>query len=173
MTHDFNESLTYSHMASDLPMWKVIYKKAFPTMMTMTDHRQDGEHQRAGIDRSITLSNSKQILIDEKVRRKNEITGKIYEDIALEFLSIKEKNIPGWVCKPLRADYIAYAILPLKKCYLLPVLQLQKAWLKYGGIWKRSYKIINAKNYDYTTVSVGVPVNVLFKAIGECLRISF
>ena len=37
----------------------------------MVDHRDDGEHQRAGIDRSVILANSKQLLIDEKVRNKD------------------------------------------------------------------------------------------------------
>ena len=109
MTHDFydfDESLTKSHKAEDMPFWEETYRKAFPNMQSMLSHRQDGEHQRNGIDRSIILENSKQILIDEKVR------WKAYDDIALEFLSDKKRNLPGWVCKPLQCDYIAYAIAP-------------------------------------------------------------
>lgn len=165
--HDFNESLRRSHSASDLPIWLEIYRKAFPTLQAAIDHRQDGEHQRAGIDRSVILSNSKQILIDEKVR------WKAYDDIALEYWSDRDRRIPGWVCKPLRADFICYAIAPIGRAYLLPVPQLQQAWEKYGGAWRSAYPDCNAYNKRYVTVSCPVPVAVLFKAIGECLRVTF
>ena len=175
--HNFEESLARSHAAEDLSIWEEIYKEAFPNMKTMINHRQDGEHQRAGIDRSIVLENSKQILIDEKVRGKNQKTGKIYEDILLEYWSGYEQKIKGWVCKPLRADYIAYAIAPKGICYLLPVSQLQKAWKINCKTWVQLYPKIEAQNFYngrfWTTVSVAIPPNVLFKAIGQCLRIDF
>lgn len=178
--HSFPESLKRSHEAEDLPIWKEVYKKAFLNMIEMINHRQDGEHQRAGIDRSIILANSKQILIDEKVRFKNEKTGRVYKDILLEYWSDFERRIPGWICKPLRADYIAYAIAPLGKCYLLPVIQLQKAWETYGEIWLIKYgPPKKAKNKDdnndmtWTTIRIAIPVKVLFQAIGNCLRINF
>ncbi|MGH2506919.1 MAG: hypothetical protein ACRESI_08115 [Gammaproteobacteria bacterium] len=166
--HTFRRSLERSHSASDLPIWLEIYRKAFPDMVACVDHRQDGEHQRSGIDRSLTLANSKQVLIDEKVRFK------AYPDIALEYWSDRDRGIPGWVCKPLRADYICYAIAPIGQAYLLPVLQLQAAWRRHSEEWiKRFSPAINAINQDYVTVSCGVPVNVLFVAIGACFRIQF
>lgn len=171
--HDFAESLAMSHKASDLPLWEEIYRKAFPTFCAMVDHREDGEHQRAGIDRSVILANSKQILIDEKIRWRNRKTGKVYDDIALEYWSDYGRRVPGWVCKPLRADYIAYAIAPLGKGYLLPVIQLQSAWAAHGERWIRQYKQIVAENYGYDTVSVGVPVREVFSAVGAALRQSF
>ena len=162
-----------SHRASDLPFWEPVYRDAFPTMEAMVDHRGDGEHQRAGIDRSIILANSKQILIDEKVRFKD------YGDILLEYWSNAERKVPGWVCKPLRADFIAYAIAPAGKCYLLPVLQLQRAWEIHGDEWKRKYKPRKALNENgngngrYTTICLAISVGTLFSAIGNCLRIYF
>ncbi len=171
--HDFKTSLALSHSASDLPIWEEIYRNAFPAFAGMIDHRADGEHQRAGIDRSVILENANQILIDEKVRWKNAITGVVYEDIALEVWSSEEHKTPGWVCKPIRADYIAYAIAPLGKCYLLPVIQLQSAWVKNRHEWLSKFRQIRAKNNGYTTVSVGIPVNVLMSAIGANLRLSF
>ena len=66
--HDFRDSLAKSHAAEDLPLWREVYEKAFPFFQEMLNHRMDGEHQRAGVDRSIILYNSKQILIDENVR---------------------------------------------------------------------------------------------------------
>lgn len=166
-----------SHAAEDLPIWNEVYRKAFPTMRAMINHREDGDHQRAGIDRSIILENSKQILIDEKVRGRNKKTGLVYKDIALEYISDREREVPGWCCKPLLCDYIAYAIAPLGKCYLLPVQQLQNAWAEYGNNWIRDYFKIIAHNKgsarDWHTISVGVPPKVLFKAIGKCLRVQF
>ena len=173
MTHDFNTSLAKSHAAEGWAGWEIIYRRAFPDFAAMINHRLDGWHQRQGVDRSVILSNSKQILIDEKVRGRNAKTGKVYEDIALEFLSNEQRQTPGWVCKSLMADYIAYAILPLGKCYLLPVAQLQKAWSINGETWKRKYPIISAENTSWITLSVGVPVEILFPAMGACLRIDF
>ncbi len=164
MTHNFRESLDFSHKASDLPIWKEIYEKAFPGCI-MVDHRQDGYHQRAGIDRSLILPSSKQILVDEKVRGRNKKTGKVYTDIALEFISNDRTGAPGWVCKPLAADYIAYAIAPLGKAYLLPVLDLQAAWRSCGECWRQKYFIVKALNNGYTTHSVGVPPKEIFREI--------
>lgn len=165
--HDFADSLAASHRASDLPIWEEIYRKSFPDFLAMVDHRQDGEHQRAGIDRSVILENSKQILIDEKIRWKP------YPDIAVEYLSNDRTGAPGWACKPLRADYIAYAIAPLGMCYLLPVIQLQQAWRSKGEIWKASCFIVRAPNRGYTTLSAAVPVHELFSEIGRALRVPF
>lgn len=173
MPHDFHESLARSHTASDLQLWEEIYRQAFPTFSAMVDHREDGEHQRAGIDRSVILENSKQILIDEKIRWRNRKTGKVYDDIALEYWSNYEQRIRGWVCKPLRADYIAYAIAPLGKGYLLPVVQLQIAWGRHGSDWVRRHKRIVAENHGYNTISVGVPVREVFAAVGAALRQTF
>lgn len=165
--HDFSDSLAASHRASDLSIWEEIYRKSFPDFLAMVDHRQDGEHQRAGIDRSVILQNSKQLLIDEKIRWKP------YPDIAVEYLSNDRTGAPGWACKPLRADYIAYAIAPLGMCYLLPVIQLQQAWRRKGDIWKASCFIVRAPNRGYTTLSAAVPVHELFSEIGRALRVPF
>lgn len=162
-----------SHMAEDLPIWEEIYQKAFPTMIGMHNHRADGDHQRQGIDRSIVLENSKQILIDEKVRGKNKITGKVYEDIALEVWSDKERRVLGWVEKPLLADYIAYAIVPKGICYLLPVLQLQVAWTRHKEEWSSKYRLRESLNKGWTTVFCPIPPRVLYPAIGQRLRIEF
>jgi hypothetical protein len=173
LTHNFTESLKKSHAAEDHPVWRDIYKQAFPDFAGMVNHRSDGPHQRAGIDRSIILRNSKQLLIDEKARYRNEITGRVYDDILLEVWSDEQRRIPGWVCKPLLADYIAYAILPLGKCYLLPVIQMQAAWKKHGHEWMQQSREVRAKNNGWVTVSCPVEPKVLFPAIGACLRVCF
>lgn len=169
--HNFDDSLQVSHDAADSPLWEEIYRKAFPDFLIMADHRNDGYWQRLGIDRSITLNSSKQILVDEKVRRKD------YGDILLEYMSSEEAQTPGWVCKPLLADYIAYCIIPARIVYMLPVIQLQMAWLANGEQWKYVYGKCEAKNntrgITWTTLNCPVPVDVLFSAIGSMLRIKY
>lgn len=171
--HEFEASKTKSHSAADSPIWKECYEKFFPSMVAMTDHRKNGYWQHLGIDRSVILDTSKQIKIDEKARFPNPKTNKSYDDIALEYLSNDRMGTPGWVCKPLQCDYIAYAILQLGKCYLLPVQQLQSAWVIHGEEWKEQYYNIEAKNPNYSSWSVAVPPHILFPAMADALRCDF
>jgi hypothetical protein len=165
--HDFTHSLQKSHAASDLALWLEVYKKAFVDFESMIDLRADGEHQRAGIDRMVVLSSGSYFYIDEKIRFKN------YGDILLEYWSNQERKIPGWVCKPLRCHYIAYAIAPAGVCYLLPVIQLQAAWRKHGAEWIGTGYRIKAQNDGWTTISTAVAPDKLFAAIGSEHRIRF
>lgn len=171
--NNFRECLKQSHEAEDLPFWKEVYKQVFPSMTAMVNHRQDGWHQRAGIDRSIILQSSRQILVDEKVRGRNKKTGKVYKDIALEFISNDKTGSPGWVCKPLMCEYIAYAIAPIGKCYLLPVLQLQEAWAQRSGEWINKYGKVPAYNEGYKTWFCPVPPEIVYPAIGVQFRVDF
>lgn len=156
-----------------MPIWEEVYRKAFPSFSGMISYRQDGFWQREGVDRGVLLSNTKQIFIDEKVRGKNKKTNKVYSDILLEYTSSDATGSPGWVCKPLRADFIAYLIAPLGICHLLPVIQLQSAWDKHGREWKENYRKIKSRNNGYNTLSVAVPTHVLYRSIGSQLRVNF
>lgn len=162
-----------SHRAADWPGWVELYQQYFPTMVGLHDHRQDGEHQRVGIDRSVVLSNAKTLWVDEKVRGRNQKTGRVYSDVLLEVLSDKRKRIPGWVVKPLQCDHIAYLIAPLGVCHLLPVLQLQLAWSRHGKKWFRQHGTREANNRTWITVSVPVPVGELYTAMGGGLTAKF
>ena len=163
--HDFQECLARSHAASDDPVWERIYRQAFPDFSAMVDHRGDGYWQRQGVDRSVTLNSSKQILVDEKMRER------AYDDILLEYESNNVTGSPGWVRKPLQADYIAYYIKPAHIVYMLPVIQLQGAWTKHGAAWLKKHGTKEAVNDGYKTLNCPVPVKVLFSAIGQALRI--
>lgn len=176
--HNFVESLAASHAAEDLPLWEEAYRAAFPGFQAAISHREDGPHQRAGIDRSVVLHNSKRITIDEKIRGTNKITGKVYDDISLEYWSVfysegNTRNQKGWVCKPLLCDYIAYAIAPLGVCYLLPTLQLRTAWIANGRDWVKSHHKVVAKNSGYQTISVAVPAPKVMQAIRDAHCIQF
>jgi hypothetical protein len=175
--HDFQESLQRSHAAEDLPIWQSIYGKAFFGIVEIVNHRHDREQQRRGIDRSIRLDSGKVIFVDEKIRWRNRKTNRVYEDIALEYVSDRHRDIAGWVCAPILADYIAYAIAPLGICHLLPVLQLQQAWRTHNEEWKKKFICIEAHsrcgNRTWTTLSCCVPPNIVYPAIGSNLHITF
>ena len=91
----------------------------------------------------------------------------------LEYVSNDQKNTPGWVEKDLFADYICYAFIPSGKAYLLPVIQLQAAWLKNKTEWLEKYGTKSADNKFYHTLNCPVPTDVLFSQIGSMLRITF
>lgn len=140
----------------------------------MISVRDDGWAQRGGIDRVITLSSGRTVTADEKVREKD------YPDILWEYLSDAEKKRPGWCCKDLACDYIAYAFVPSQTCYLLPALQLRKAFLKHGREWvhlgrsrQNGFQIVRAVNDGYTTVSVAVPIRESLDAIRDAMVIAW
>ena len=136
-------------------------------MIGCHDLRADGWHQRAGIDRLIVLSSSKTLHIDEKVREKD------YGDILLEFWSDKERRTPGWIAKDLSCDFIAYAIAPSRRCYLLPFQPLRAAWRDRRADWVARFGRREAQNAGYTTVGVPVPVEEVFTAITDALLVSW
>lgn len=171
--HNFHTSLTASHEFEEAPFWREIYETFFPGHLAILRHTQDGWHQRAGIDVSVIMPDSKQYLIDEKIRPHD------FGDILLEEISDATRNIPGWACKPLRADYICYAYLDTGKAFLLPVLQLQNAWRRHSQEWKETRTPIVAPNRDpdtgreWESISWGIYEYELFPAIGAGLRATF
>jgi hypothetical protein len=165
--NDFKKDLEYSHKCEVMELWEKAYRHFFPTMASTIVHGQDGEHQRAGVDRSVILKNSKQVLVDEKARRIKD-TG----DIMVEYMSNDRMETPGWVEKPLRCDYVAYAFIPSRKVYLLPFVQLQNAWMRHKEVWLKKYGTKGAQNKGYKTLNCPVPTDVLFSKMGGCLRFS-
>lgn len=158
--HDFNSMLEKSHSEDNDAFFDNVYRKRFFTnMVSVTRFPHDGPHQRGGIDAIVTLSSSEIIKIDEKLREKD------YGDILLEYYSDTERGIPGWVCKELLCSHIAYGFRVSGRCFLLPVVQLQQAFELHGQNWFEKYPVCEAKNMGYTTSSVAVPADVLYKAI--------
>lgn len=170
--HDFSERLEWSHRMHELPIWVEAYQSAFPGCTICPPHSANGDHQKQGIDRTLVLSNGKSLWTDEKAREP--LKGKPWYqpiDVLLEYESNDRTHAPGWAVKALLADYIAYAILQTGHCFLLPVIQLQQAWLRNREEWLKKYKTKRARNRGYDTLSCAVPVDVLFPAIGSCLRV--
>ncbi|MBU1173557.1 MAG: hypothetical protein KKD44_28650 [Proteobacteria bacterium] len=154
--NDFNEDLKLSEDARLEPFWNEIYKKAFPNMTNhMIGKKDKCKSQEYGVDRIIYLENGKVITIDEKVRRK------VWDDIALEYISNSTTQSPGWMEKDLSIDYLAYAFLPVKTVYLFDWRMLKRSWNYFKIEWKKKYPKIEAQNKNYITICVGVPIDVL------------
>lgn len=168
-THDFGTSLQLSQDHAAAPWWDDVYLKAFPGLKARVSVRDDGWAQRGGIDTVLTLQDGSTIKIDEKVR------SKVFDDFCLEYWSNIERRIPGWVAKDLACDFIAYAFIPTRTCYLLPFLLLRRAWRLHYREWVTRYKRIEAVNRvgeaTYTTVSVAVPIREVLAAIGDAMII--
>jgi hypothetical protein len=165
--HDFQKSLELSRSYSKAPWWEEVYRRAFPSLACSADVRADGWAQRAGIDRVLTLSTGRTITIDEKVREKD------WPDVLLERWSDEAREIPGWVQKPLACEFIAYAFVPSRVCYLFPTLTLQEAWRRMGRDWIRRFPEVRAENARYVTVSVAVPTDELLNALSDAMRVEW
>ncbi len=157
--HEFKERLQWSENKGDEPFWNAVYTKAFANLVNHMTCTGDTLSQRQGIDRVLHLASGQTLYIDEKKRDKD------YDDILLEYVSVDTTGAPGWVEKDLNIDYLAYAFMPSKRCYLLPWLQLRRAWNNFGAEWKSTYRIVKASNPGYQTLSVAVPIKVLQTAI--------
>lgn len=172
--HDFSKSLSFSKSHASSSWWLPCYKAAFPTLKACAEIEHDGWAQRAGIDRLLVLECGRTISIDEKVREKD------YGDILLEIWSDRDRKIPGWAIKPLACEFIAYAIAPAKRCFLLPTLLLQKAlqenkasWHKLAADKQGGFSYCEAINTRWVTVSMAVPRDALFTSIKDAMCVSW
>lgn len=165
--HSFEERLAFSQSFENAGWWIEVYRAAFPDLLSAASVRNDGWAQRGGIDRVLTLSSGKTITVDEKVREK------AWPDILLERWSDEERKIAGWIQKPLACDFIAYAFVPIATCYLLPTLTLQRAWRENGRDWIKRYPARRSLNPGWTTVSIAIPIDVLFAALTDAMRVSW
>jgi len=164
-THDFAASLALSNEYADAPWWIDIYRRAFPTLVGAVSVRADGWAQRGGIDRVLTLACGRTYTVDEKVRTND------WPDILLEQWSDEARRSPGWVQKPLACDFIAYAFAPSRRCYLLPVVPLQRAWRLQGRRWVSDYGQRRARNVGYVSTSVPVPIEALLPAMADAMLV--
>lgn len=170
--HDFQERLQWSEAKGYEPFWEAVYKKAFPNLVNHMLCSGDTDSQRQGVDRLLFLSNNMTLRIDEKKRN---VT---YPDILLEYISVDTTGAPGWMDKDLAIDYLAYAFIPTKQCYLYPWPLLRRAWIRYRDEWiakgkrkQEGFRIVPGKNRNYTTWSVVVPIVVLQAALRSAIVI--
>lgn len=176
MTHNFRESLERSHRYADAPWWTEVYERFFPDCQVQ-DMRKDGWWQRAGIDRRVHLANATTVTVDEKVRERD------WPDFALEAFSEwttdRDRQKRGWMWTA-ACDYLAYAFVPSRTCYLLPMRELQRAWESDWRDWWRlaakrqgGFRFADAPNEShwgsYTTRSICVPKPIVFDAISKAM----
>ena len=146
------------------------YMRVFPSIEYI-EHVNDIETQKLRIDKIFHLVGGKDILVDEKKRKKD------YGDILLEEWSNLERRKPGWLAKGKKTDYIMYIVVPAGVVHVLPFFILQSLWLRHYHEWKRQYGIKPAKNYApsgeylYTTTNIPVPTSILKKLISAELEI--
>lgn len=171
--HDFKTDLAFSHDQETADFWRETYEQFFPGNVAVIRHSEDGDHQRAGIDATVIMPNSKTYRIDEKLRRG------AWSDILLEEWADHERRVPGWVCKSVLSDFVIYAVPESGKAYLMPCTALQTAWARNADAWRRTCQRIEAHNRDprtgrtWTSLNWAIPEKVLFRAIGACLRANF
>lgn len=164
--HDFNQQLAYSN--TEDAFWEAVYRQHFPNLVSLMACPGDHASQRMGIDRVLLLANGQLLRIDEKKRRG------AYEDVALEYISVDRTKAPGWIEKDLFIDYLAYAIMPLRRVYMLPWPQLRAAWLRNRQTWlewgkerKNGLRLNEAQNKGYKSLFVCVPYPILMRAMQE------
>lgn len=156
---DFRESLAKSRQHADAPWWGEVYRKAFPSLAAMSYVEGSCPAQHDGVDRLVSTSSGHTYLIDEKAD--DHATGNFF----LEYWSDHENRKRGWVAKDLASDFVAYAFVPWKRCYLLPFPTLRLAWRQNGKAWVTQYRERRIPNKGWTTVGVPVPINVVLAAV--------
>lgn len=166
--HDFQPSLQRSHDERDDYFWTRFYQNYFPSFKRSKYYPDKSPAQLLGVDTIVTLAveggHERTVYIDEKGRDVD------YSDIALEYWSAWEYKKPGWVTRDLACDYIAYLIKPTGRVFMMPFRELRRAWSANGDQWIGKYYVAKARNKTYTTISVCVPVPVLYQAISRVLQ---
>ena len=164
--HDFKQSLEKSNESKLKAFWLPIYKEAFGNFVQFMACDVDCKIQRQGIDRVIILDNGRALYIDEKVRYKE------YNDVFLEITSVDNTGALGWMEKDLAIDYLAYAFIESKTCYLFDWRMLRRAWKYYKDKWVKEYGTRTVPNNGYNTIGVPVPISVLLDKVSGASKIT-
>jgi|TARA_Y100000310_G_scaffold5228_1_gene6124 hypothetical protein len=174
IVHSFTEQLEYSAKLSDEPSWVDFYRRLWPEMSACVRVDSPGKTQRDGIDRLIVLATGRQFTVDEKKRSED------HGDVLLEEWSVwkgegHSQNKVGWALDPEKqCDFIAYAVIPARKCYLLPFELLRQAFMTHRSEWVREYRLPRpTRNRGYVTLNVGIPPGVLKVALWEQMHRKF
>lgn len=163
MIHDFHERLAWSELQSDEPFWEEVYRKAFPDLVVCASTAAAGKSalQTQGIDRYIVLASGRELRIDEKKSSRS------YNSFFLEYISNDRIQSPGWMEKPLRIDFLAYAFMPDQRVYLMQWDMLQIAWRRMRRKWLEIYPRRKARNKTYNTLGVCVPISDVIDAMAR------
>ncbi len=119
----------------------------------------DKNMQKQGIDKTLVTKKGKKIFIEEKFR-----SFKFWDlrdkDILLEYISIDNKNIPGWVYTS-KSDYLVVVFQHLEfeksELYVFPFEPIRK-WVRENNNAFMKFPDISAPNVNWNTISKAVPL---------------
>jgi len=152
MTHSFTEYLAKENREATSPTWVTIYRQFFPSFETSAVAPRGSDLQRCGVDRTLTLSSGKTVMIQEKTRSKD------YGDLLIEFGHTHGGC--GWI-DTCAADYLCYLSRDTGVARLWNMSTLRRAWLMNRHRWIAAHRIVTAENESYTSLSVAVPLSEL------------
>ena len=128
----------------------------------------DKAMQRQGIDKTIILEDSKEIFIEEKFRT-NRFWDNRNTDILLEYVSIDNKNIPGWVYTS-KSDYLVIVFQSIKfkdsELYIFPFEPI-RSWVRNNDSTFMKFKDVSAHNVSWNTLSKIVPLDIIFNILKD------
>lgn len=165
----FRDQLNESYDEKMNELTNNLYRRIFKNIKTIDVHNTKSDNsnvikknkqlQKQGIDKTIHLRDGKKIFIEEKFRtyaywdhRKR--------DILLEYMSIDNKNIPGWVYTS-KSDYLVIVFQNLEiedsEVYIFPFKPIKK-WVRENKQKFMSYLDLSAPNITWNTLSKAVPL---------------
>jgi hypothetical protein len=155
----FNDSCKIENDPSTIIFAETIYKKAFPNFIKRIKNK-DKNKQFDGIDCYVYLKNN-ELKIEEK------FSVNFYEDFLLEIMSNDQTKTKGWMEKDLKCDWFAYFFIENKRVYLIKWPILKKIWEENKKNWISKYEIIKAKNENYNTISIAIPIYIITRLLDE------
>jgi hypothetical protein len=153
--NDCKTNLNQSNRDQKHPKIQEVIRTMFPGCTQIEYHDDDLEKQAVGVDASVFTEEEYQVEI--KLRYRNSRSGRVYDDLLIEYVSNDVSDAPGWIEKETHSDYFLYLIPEGGRGYKLPVGAMQAIWRHLGEKWKRAYKTLKAPNRQYNTLNVPVP----------------
>ena len=127
---------------------------------------EDKKKQKQGVDKTILLKNGKRILIEEKFREPRYWENR-KTDILLEYISIDNKNIPGWVYTS-KSDFLVVLYknknINDSELYVFPFKPIRQ-WVKLHHDEFMACRDIVAPNTNWKTISKEVPLEMIMRMI--------
>lgn len=181
MIHTFADSIDKSNSDRAHQYWTAAYRSLLGDQLSGTIWVTDTDQQRRGVDRLLVLMNGRVIGVEEKLRSKIYTRPGDPLDILLEYLH--SDGLPGWIDKPLAAEYLAYSWEPTREVYLLPTLLLQLAWEKNKSDWhgkaglsedgfRYTHTTNSVNGRSYVTHCLAVPLKILQIAMHRCSHLA-
>jgi hypothetical protein len=174
----FTDQLGDSYDSEMNTLTNSFYKKLFGNIKEILVHDvksadtatkiKDKALQRQGIDKTLVLKDGKKIFVEEKFREHKfwEIR---FQDILLEYISIDNKNVPGWIYTS-KSDYLVVVFKGIdvheSELYIFPFKPI-KQWVRDNPIAFKKFKDIIAPNTHWNTISKAVPLKVIIEILKD------